>query len=72
MKTVNLPTTVLIDPDISYSAKGIYCYLYSRYKFNQCQNMKTIFDKYKYNKAIKELVKNGYLKIKGDNVFFCK
>ena len=65
MKTVNLPTTVLIDPDISYSAKGIYCYLYSRYKFNQC-------DKYKYNKAIKELVKNGYLKIKGDNVFFCK
>lgn len=72
MKTVNLPTTVLIDPDISYEAKGVYCYLYSRYKFNQYQIMKTIFDKYKYDKAIKELVKNNYIEIKGNNVFFLK
>jgi len=72
MKTVNLPTTVLIDPEISYEAKGIYCYLYSRYKFNQCQIIKTIFNKYKYDKAIKQLIKNSYIQIQGNNVFFLK
>jgi folate-dependent tRNA-U54 methylase TrmFO/GidA len=72
MKTVNLPTTVLIDPDISYEAKGIYCYLYSRYKFNESQIIQTIFDKYKYHKAIKELIKHDYIEFKGNNVFFLK
>lgn len=72
MKTVNIPTTVLIDQDISYEAKGIYCYLYSRNKFNGCIITKTIFDKYKYDKGIKELVKNNYIEIKGNNVFFLK
>ena len=72
MKTVNLPTTVLIDPEISYEAKGIYCYLYSRNKLNGSISLKYISEQLKYDKGIKELVKNDYIEIKGNNVFFKK
>ena len=72
MKTVNLPTTVLIDQDISYEAKGVYCYLYSRNKLNGSIMPKSISEQLKYDKGIKELVKNDYIQIKANNVFFKK
>ena len=72
MKTVNLPTTVLIDADISYEAKGVYCYLYSRQALNFPKNLMTQKEEKKWEKCIRELIKNDYIEIKGNNVFFKK
>ena len=71
MKTVNIPTTILIDEAISYEAKGVYAYIYSRNKFNGTANIKLV-DNLKFKKAIKELIKNKYIEIKYNNVFFIK
>jgi exonuclease I len=71
MKTVNLPTTVLIDQDISYEAKGVYCYLYSRQANNFPIDLTKKGEK-KWEKSIRELIKNGYIEIEKDNVFFRK
>jgi hypothetical protein len=72
MKTVNLPTTVLIDPEISYEAKGVYCYLYSRQSLDFPVNPTTIKDEKKWQKCIRELIRNGYIKINKNNVLFLK
>ncbi len=69
MKTVNLPTTVLIDPDISYEAKGVYCYLYSRQANNFPINPLTKKGEKKWERCVRELIKNGYIEIQNDNVF---
>lgn len=72
MKTVNLPTTVLIDPEISYEAKGVYCYLYSRQALNYPTNAMTQREEKKWQKCIRELIRNGYIKINKNNVLFLK
>jgi hypothetical protein len=72
MKTVELPTTVLIDQDISFEAKGIYCYLYSRHELHGNKMPNTLVQLKEYQRGIKELIKNEYIKIKYNNIFFLK
>ena len=72
MKTVELPTTILIDQDISYDAKGVYCYLYSRHELHGPSFPKSINEQKKYYKCIRQLVKNKYIRIENNNVFFLK
>ena len=72
MKIVQLPTTVLIDNDISFEAKGVYCYLYSRYHFNGYAIVQSNTNQKKLQKSIKELIKHKYISIKNNNVFFLK
>lgn len=72
MKTVQLPTTVLIDNDISFEAKGVYCYLYSRYNFIGHAILQSNKNRKKLDKSLKELIKNEYISIKNNNVFFLK
>lgn len=72
MKTVNLPTTVLIDQDISYEAKGVYCYLYSRQANNFPINAMTPKEQKKWDRCIRELIRNDYIDMNKNNVFFIK
>jgi hypothetical protein len=72
MKTVELLTTVLIDQDISYEAKGVYCYLYSRHELHGSNMPNTIINQKEFKKGIKELIKYKYIKIKYNNIFFLK
>ena len=72
MKTVNIPTTVLIDQDISYEAKGVYCYLYSRQANNFPINPLPRKEQNKWERCIRELIRNDYIEISKNNVFFKK
>lgn len=72
MKITQIPTTCLFDENISYSAKGIYCLLYSRTKANNPINRDLKYSARAFTKGIKELIKNNYIKIYQNNVVFLK
>jgi hypothetical protein len=61
MKTALIPTRVLNDSKISYLAKGVYCYLFSRSKKNTASYPVNITDQIKFDKALKELIRNFYI-----------
>ncbi len=72
MKTAQIPTTILIDPEVSYEAKGVYCYLYSRQALNFSAKLMTLKEEKKWDRCIRELIRNDYIEIKKNNVFFKK
>lgn len=63
MKICPIPTTILFDDTISLYAKGLYCILFAK---------NTLPDDSKTKKALKELIKNGYVSITDNNVYFKK
>ena len=63
MKICPIPTTILYDDTISLGAKGLYCLLFAK---------NTLPDDIKTKKALKELIKNGYVSITDNNIYFKK
>lgn len=72
MKTALIPTKILNDDKISYLAKGVYCYLFSRSKKNIAVHPINISDQKKFDRAIKELIRNFYIEIRNNSIFFMK
>lgn len=72
MKTIEIPTTILLDPTISYESKGLYCYLYARHRNYEPILPDNFYQERKWKKSIRELVTNGYIDINENNIFFKK
>lgn len=72
MKAIEIPTTVLEDTKISYESKGVYCCLYARSRNYEPILPKNDYKKEKWEKCIRELVKNDYIGINENNIFFKK
>jgi G:T-mismatch repair DNA endonuclease (very short patch repair protein) len=71
MKPVTIPTIILSDLEISYEAKGVYWYLYA-YNTEQMPSLSCQKHIKKLNRCIKELIKNKYIKIEKNTVFFIR
>lgn len=70
--TITIPTTILFDEEISYVAKGLYCYIFARNKNVSPVVPKNVNQEKNLNKAFIELITKGYIRLKNKNVYFLK
>jgi hypothetical protein len=70
--TITIPTKILFDEEISYIAKGLYCYIFARNKNSTGTIPKNVNQEKNLNKAFTELMRAGYVQVKDKNVYFLK